>query len=102
MSELSMFWELDHDQTLTIALRAPDAYAKRFVSPSDMLFRFLQAVQMRGIDLEHTEFVRVTFNAHERAFLIRWSGRVIGNAELVGDVIPQLTQQLGIEARGGV
>jgi len=95
-----MFWELGNDGFLTIAIRAPIEYASQFKIPGDMMYQFLMAVQARGVDVENTETVRVRYNKHDGTFLIRWSGLVTQNQELVHDVIPALTQQLGIEAHG--
>ena len=97
---VSLFWEMSGHDMLTIAMRAPSAYARKFPMPGDMLYQFLMAVQSRGIDVEHTEQVRVTFNNHENTFLIRWSGRVLQNPELVHDVVPALSRELGIKALG--
>ena len=97
---VSMFWELTNDGVLTLALRAPQVYARQFPLPGDMIYQFLMAVQSRGIDVEDTESVRVRFDKNTGAFLVRWSGRVLQNPELVYDVIPALTRQLGIAAHG--
>lgn len=97
---VSLFWELDHDGVLTLAIRAPMVYASKFRLPGDILYQFLAAIQAQGIDIEVTDEVRVRFDKRADAFLVRWTGQVAQNSELVHDVIPALTRQLGITAHG--
>lgn len=95
-----MFWEIDPTNLLTIAIRAPAVYAQRFPLPGDMMYQFLAAIHRHGIGLEDTQNIRVRFDKTQGTFLIRWSGYVTQNPELVFDVVPALTRQLGITSHG--
>lgn len=99
-SDVRLFWELDGHNHLTIAISAPVAYLRHFSSPSDILFRFLTALQAQGIGVAHTAEVRTRINTGAGSFFVRWTGLVNQNPELVQSVMPALAANLGVRDFG--
>jgi prephenate dehydratase len=99
--DVKLFWEIDFNNHLTIAITAPISYLTRFGSPSDLIYQFLGVLQARGIDLANTESARTRINKEKGTFLVRWSGHVHTNPELVPEIMPALTQNLGVRTYGG-
>jgi hypothetical protein len=91
---------VDQDGHLTIAVRAPLAYLRNIGTPTELMYGFLEALRMRGIAFEDTREVRTRIDKNKGTFLIRWTGHVLQNVELVYNVLPELTQGLGARSFG--
>jgi len=84
---------------LTIALSAPSELLRHFASPGDVLQRFLEALEVQGLDLGATMEIRTRIDAGARRFVVRWAGEVESRAAAMR-VLPRVSEALGITAYG--
>ena len=98
--DISLFWEMNERGVLTIALSGPTSLLRHFASPGEVLSQFLEAVRSRGVDVSNTEQVRVRINKDAGTFLVRWDGAIVMNQYLVYEVLPALSDELGIQSFG--
>lgn len=99
-SDIHLFWEIDHLGQLTIALRAPVGYLRKFTSPSDVLFKFMAALHAQGVDVATATEVRTKIDSVRGTFLVRWTGEINSDHELARSAIPALASSLGVKSFG--
>lgn len=98
---VALFWEMNADSGhVVIAIRAPTHYLDSFSSPQDVLMRFLEALESRGITMTNMDEVRVRINQSAGTFVSKWVGHVGQPREALQAEIKSLTTTLGVQQFG--
>jgi hypothetical protein len=99
--EVALFWEYDSARgRLSIAIRAPMKYMQNFGSPSEVMMRFLEALEAGGVELMDTQTVRARTDTVQQTFLVRWTGDVLAGGTSISRNMRRLTDNLGVQAYG--